>query len=166
MADWGNTTGPFDDIHFYAPVVVNINGTASQFNCLEAESSLQIRTITRGRGRGGSRIVGYVMDLTLYVPQNKYDLYQEDLRKLQANDVVDIDIIWDTFHNDETTFGLIQDAGITSNVPAKTNTVLSLSCEGWTIETIERRPRIVLKFKGIYSVRLFEATVLPYYMIY
>lgn len=166
MADWGaSITGPFHDISYYIPTQVIVNGTAMTFNNLESESSLQIRSVTRPNGKGGSRIVGYALELTLYIPNNRYADHQADLLLLQNTDIVDLDITLFPF-SEVANFGGTIDAGLSGNAPAKPSTVLNLSCEGWTIETVERRPRMVLTFKALYSVRLMESGIFTPHFIY
>lgn len=165
MADWGNFSDTYQSVHFYAPIAVTVNGTQTTFANLESESSLQIRAVTRKTSRGGSRIVAYVADLTLYIPNNEYGLYQEDLLKLQSETLVDLDIVW-AGYREEGGFGMTMDLGLSTITSQKPTTLMGLSCEGWTIETVERRPRMIVKFKAIYSKRLFEATILPHFMNY
>lgn len=166
MSQWGNYYNSFESVHFQAPVRVQVNGAGIDFTELEAESSMQIRAITRKDGLGGERIVAYRMDLTLYLPNNRYTDYQADLLLLQNTPLVDLDITFSDFPEAGPNDDMTLDAGISGSVPARTNTLLSLSCGGWTIETIERRARIIIPFRAIYSVRLFEAAVLPYFMNY
>lgn len=166
MSDWGaSVVGPFDSISYYAPTLVIVNGTQTTFNNLEVESSLQVRSITRPNGKGGQRIVAYALDLTLYVPNNKYADYQADLLALQSADIVDLDIVMYPF-TEVPNFGAVIDAGLSGNAPVKPSTLMNLSCEGWTIESIERRPRFVVKFKALYSVRLMESGILTPHFIY
>lgn len=166
MSQWGAFSANFNSVHFHVPTRVQVNGAGIDFTELEAESSMQIRAVTRKDSFGGERIVAYKMELTLYLPNNRYTDYQADLLLLQNTPLVDLDITFTGFDEAGPNDDMTLDAGLSGSVPARTNTLLSLSCAGWTIETIERRPRIIIPFRAIYSVRLFEATVLPYLMNY
>lgn len=166
MSQWGNFGASFGDVHFHAPARVQVNGAGIDFTDIEAESSFQIRAVTRRTANGGDRIVAYVMEMAITVPNNKYTDRQADLLLLQQGSLADLDISFQRFTDSAPNQSMRIDAGMSGSVPARTNTLLNLSCGGWTIEQVERRPRIRINFKAIYSVRLFEATVLPHFIQY
>lgn len=165
MSQWGSATS-YADVHFHAPSRVQVNGAGIDFQCIEAESSFQWRAVTRRNAYGGEKIVAYVMELSLTVPNNKYNDHREDFLALQQSGVVDLDITFSPFTDGGGNAPMKIDAGLSNSVSAKTNTLLHLSCTGWTIEQVERRPRMRVSFKAIYSVRLFEETVLPNFISY
>jgi len=161
MSTWA--TSP--EIFWYVPRSVIVNGSQTHFDELEIESTFIIRTVNRTTQTGGSRIVGYVLELTLFIPQNRYPYYQADLLALQNEKVVDLDVAFHFFSPQEAPgTSAVLDAGMSGSAPKRALTLANLSCEGWQIENVERRMRLVVKFKGTYSVELFKSDVLPYFM--
>lgn len=169
MADWG-ASGNYHSIHFYAMDLVKVNGSQTWFYHIEAESTFTIRTITGTTNLGTKRILGYVMELTLVIPNNKYDEYQQDFLEMQTDDIVDIDIRFAPFNPDDlpSTGNMTIDAGISSGitVPERQATIMGMSCEGWEITNVERRLRAQIKFKCMYSVELMQSSIFNKYMIY
>jgi hypothetical protein len=165
MSTWGSTTN-FNDVHFHAPGRVQVNGAGIDFLNIEAESSFQLRAITRNNAFGGQKIVGYMMELSLTIPNNKYTDHRADFLMLQQSGLTDLDITFQAFEDGGGNDDMKIDAGLSNSVTAKTNTLMHFSCTGWTIEQVERRPRMRITFKALYSVRLFEETVLPQFIQY
>lgn len=165
MSTWGSNTS-YQDVHFHAPARVQINGAGIDFLNIEAESSFQLRAVSRRNAYGGEKIVAYVMELSITVPNNKYTDHREDFVLLQQTGLTDLDITFQAFEDGGGNDDMKIDAGLSNSVSAKTNTLMHFSCTGWTIEQVERRPRLRVTFKAIYSVRLFEETVLPHFIQY
>jgi hypothetical protein len=145
---------------------VQVDGASIDFTDIEAESSFVLRAVTRRGASGADRIVAYVLELTITVPNNKYIDRQADFQLLQPGTIADLDISFNRFTDSAPNQSMKIDAGISGSVPAKTGTLLTLTCSGWTIEQVERRLRMRVSFKAIYSVRLFEATVMPHFIQY
>lgn len=118
---------------------------------LESESSLRIIPITRNTHLGTIRRLGYKLEVTLYIPYNKlntndgYELINslEEILKSRYT----VSLIFGTAKG-FTSGGYTPPAAINSTYGLKITTATYAMQHSVEIETIEYRPRIILRLFG------------------
>lgn len=166
MGNWGGSfNGGYTDVHWYTMRYARIfAGEVNEINFwhLEAESSIRIDPISRPTSKGITRIVGFRMVCTLYVPNNEYSERYADLEELRASrQLTNVQIgMGSAVHEVQENSGFWRpDFGggeVALDADEKASVVMALACSSILIETVERRPRAIITLEGLYSKRFFE----------